>query len=344
MDDESGMTKIFIVGNSRSGTTMLGRVFDRHSQVHTFDELHFFEHQVDAKTIRDGSTWSVDRRIALLERLLTTEREYRHLFAKVKKGQYKAQAEIILSLAKGEDPISVYEAFLISESIEHGKSIPCEQTPRYLFYVQEILDAFPDAIVVNMVRDPRDVLLSQKNKWRRRLIDSKRTPLNETIRAWVNYHPYIIARLWVSAVRTARRFEGEQRFISVRFEDLLLQPEASVRALCSFAGIAFEPNMLQVSQIGSSTEVDKSEEMGIDGSRSYVWRNGGLTDVELAICQSVAGKEMLKMGYVAESIDIASWRRFVSMLNFAFKVVLALILNVRRTKNILETLHRRLGR
>ncbi|MGY8989337.1 MAG: sulfotransferase, partial [Flavobacteriales bacterium] len=34
--------KIFVVGNSRSGTTMMGRIIGKHSSVFTFKELHFF--------------------------------------------------------------------------------------------------------------------------------------------------------------------------------------------------------------------------------------------------------------------------------------------------------------
>lgn len=34
---------IFIVGNSRSGTTMMGRILGNHTDVFTFHELHFFE-------------------------------------------------------------------------------------------------------------------------------------------------------------------------------------------------------------------------------------------------------------------------------------------------------------
>lgn len=338
------MKILFIVGNSRSGTTMLGRVFGLHSQIHTFDELHFFEHQVDVSTVRSRPIWSDDHLIALLERLLTSEREYRHFFEKVTHGKYRSEAVKIICLANRKDPISVYESFLSYESSVHGKSIPCEQTPRYLFYVQEILDTFPNALFINLVRDPRDVLLSQKNKWRRRYIDSKRTPLIETIRAWVNYHPYTVVRLWVSSVRMASRFENNHRFISVRFEDLLKQSESNIRTLCSFAGIEFEPRMLLVSQIGSSVGVDKPESTGIDANRSGSWINGGLSDVELAICQKVAAKEMSEMGYAVKSVEVVSWRIFISMLNFTLKVLLALILNVQRTKNLLETMRRRLGK
>ena len=33
---------LFVVGNSRSGTTMMGRILGNHPDVFTFGELHFF--------------------------------------------------------------------------------------------------------------------------------------------------------------------------------------------------------------------------------------------------------------------------------------------------------------
>lgn len=67
--------KIFIVGNSRSGSTMLGRIFDNHSQVHSFGELHFFEHQVSGEDVRSQIEWNTERCMDLLERLLTSSRD-----------------------------------------------------------------------------------------------------------------------------------------------------------------------------------------------------------------------------------------------------------------------------
>ena len=49
-----------------------------------------------------------------------------------------------------------------------GKSIPCEQTPRYIFYARALLEIYPTAQIVHMVRDPRAVMASQKMRWQRR--------------------------------------------------------------------------------------------------------------------------------------------------------------------------------
>lgn len=332
---------IFVVGNSRSGTTMMGRILGRHPDIHTFGELHFFEQQVDAETVRSRPAWSEEQCLALLERLLTTARD--GFFARVEAGKYKEDAERILEIVNARDPVFVYRAFLFFETHRSGKVIPCEQTPRYLFFVREILEVFPESVVINMVRDPRAVLLSQKNKWRRRFLGARNIPLSEVVRAWANYHPYIISRLWVAAVRAARPYTGHPRFVSIRYEDLLDKPEETVRAICSYIGVEYHPGMLEVPQVGSSSGMDRPDRCGIDASRMGAWRKGGLTKTELSICERVCKEELQRLGYECNNPQAAFWRIWLSMGGFVFKAILALALNLKRTKNLRETFRRRMS-
>ena len=39
----SNTQQIFIVGSSRSSTTMMGRILGNHNQIFTFKEIHFLE-------------------------------------------------------------------------------------------------------------------------------------------------------------------------------------------------------------------------------------------------------------------------------------------------------------
>ena len=331
---------LFIVGNSRSGTTMLGRVFGRNSAFYTFGELHFFEHQIEAVAVQNRVSWPRQQLLVLLERLFTTERK--GFFVSVTAGEFFEEASLLLGEMESGDPVKVYESFLRYETERSGKKVPCEQTPRYLFFVKEILQAFPDARVINMVRDPRDVLLSQKHKWRRRMLGAKNIPVREAIRAWANYHPYTISRLWLAAVRTADRYVDDPRFKSIRFEDLLVDPEELLRDLCAFVEVPFEESMLAVQQVGSSTGVDRPDRLGIEAGRAAAWRKGGLTPTEIDICQRVAGAAMTKHGYIVEPVGASTLRRYVSMLQFGLKGALALVLNLKRTRNLRETLKRRL--
>jgi hypothetical protein len=211
-----------------------------------------------------------------------------------------------------------------------------------LFFVQDILDIFPEARVINMVRDPRDVLISQKNKWKRRFLGAKSIPLKEALRAWANYHPILIAKLWVSCSRQAKRFEANTRVVSLRFEDLLTAPEAHIRELCTFVGVDYEPDMLNVPQVGSSSGTDFPDKIGINAGRAQNWANGGLSRTELKCCDWVAHSEMLQNGYAPSGNGKFALRLLPSLGYLAVKLLFAVPMNLSRTKNIRETLKRRL--
>lgn len=332
---------VFIVGNSRSGTTMLGRVLGLNSKIYTFGELHFFEQLVGAEGLKKSSSWDDKRLLLLLERLLTSSRD--GFFANISAGKYTSEAASILAKASSKNPLGVYNEFLFYEAARCGKVIPCEQTPRYLFFLDEILDAFTDVRVINLIRDPRDVLISQKNKWRRRFLGAKNIPIYEAMRTWANYHPYLISKLWVSCIKQAMRFQADPRVMSIRFEDLLCNPERMIRKISDFVGVSYEPIMLRVPQVGSSTGVDKYEHYGINAARAGSWRRGGLSKTEISICEWVAAREMSGLGYDLSGAGRFELRLLPSMAQLFIKLGLILPMNIRRTRNIIDTLRRRLN-
>ena len=156
---------LFVVGNSRSGTTMMGRILGNHDDVFTFGELHFF-----------GQLWSpassteldISAATELAAKLFCIQREgYRmhggHQRFLEEAGQF---CESITGYPIS--PVVLFSEFLRFEASQNGNSIPCDQTPRNVFYIDEILKSYPQVKIINMIRDPRDVLLSKKRKWKRR--------------------------------------------------------------------------------------------------------------------------------------------------------------------------------
>ena len=331
---------IFIVGNSRSGTTMLGRIFGMNSRVHTFGELHFFEQLIDSDTLRHDPQWPKDKLVKLAERLITSSRE--GLFFDVSKAKYAAEAEAIISQLDHPSPLSLYKAILAVQTVEEGKSIPLEQTPRYLFSSEEILEAFPECHVINIIRDPRDVMLSQKNRWRRGKLSGSGIPLVWTVRSWANYHPFTTSKLWTSAVKMADRMASHQRFHSISYEGLLREPETVLRGLCDRLGLSFEPEMLQVTQVGSSLGMDKPNQRGLDKSRVGSWKNGNLTDAEIAVCEGVAGELMRVHGYELSDHRANLLSVLAIMISFPAKLAFAGIVNLNRFRNLPQIVRRRL--
>ncbi len=330
---------IFVVGNSRSGTTMMGRILGKHPDIYTFGELHFFG-QLCAPPF-SSELRPVDAAKLTAELCCVQQEGYRtHGDSR----RFLKDAEVFL---KGltpypETPARLFSAFLHHETTKHDKSIPCDQTPRNVFYIQDILKLYPEARIINMIRDPRDVLLSQKRKWKRRFLGGSDMPVKETLRDWINYHPITISHIWRTAVNAADQFAKHERVASIYFEELLGHPETTVKRICNFANISYTNTMLQVPQVGSSVAEDQPQQLGINPHRAHSWQDGELSSSEIYLNQTITAVLMKKHNYTPVSIQPNIVSLALHLLTFPIKLGGAFLCNLDRMKNIRQTLKRRL--
>ena len=330
---------IFVVGNSRSGTTMMGRILGKHSRVYTFGELHFFG-QLCAPPF--SSELCKEEIEELTAQLYCIQREGYRTHGNARRFLGEAQAFLERLSTYPDTSASLFEAFLYHEAAENGKTIPCDQTPRNVFYIADILEFYPNARVINMIRDPRDVLLSQKRKWKRRFLGGSDLPIKEMLRDWMNYHPITISHIWRTAVNASDQFAQHDRVISIYFEELLMHPETTVKSLCDFVGITYTDEMLQVPQVGSSVAADQPQQLGINPHRAHSWQDGELSSAEIYLNQIITAVLMKKHNYTPVSIkpNIASLG--LHLFTFPAKLAGAFFFNLDRVKNIRETLKRRI--
>ena len=288
---------IFITGASRSGTTLLSFMLRRHPQVFGLKELQFFGKAWDP--CETNHRFSRAEAVEAVAAMLAFQ-ELGVLIHEVP-ARYRRRAESVVdSLAdQGADPAQLFAS--VAHGLTHaaGKQIPCEQTPRYIFYADALLERYPDARIVHLVRDPRAVMASQKMRWRRRQLapDHARVPLYDSLRVWVNYHPYTVARLWSRATAAAAALSQHPRVTLLRFEDLLHQPDVSLRHVCDRLEIEYHSRMLEVGQVNSS------HQSTVAGGRKglYVeaidkWREV-LTRTEIHIMERSCGPLMAQFGY-----------------------------------------------
>ena len=333
------MTKIkqiFIVGSSRSGTTMMGRILGNHPSIFTFKELHFF-----GTIWTNNSESNLDRKqqIDLLSRLLCIEKN--GLFQQDNILDFNEIASDILANKNVSSPLSIYELFLAKITSDHKCFIACDQTPKNMYYLNEILSYFPNAKVINMVRDQRDVLLSQKNKWKRRFLGASAIPLSEAIRSYINYHPILTATVWNSSLEYSSKFTNNSRVRVVRFEELLVEPIRIVKELCQFLEIDFNQEMLKVPVIGSSTQQDFKNQLIIDSSKMKKWKNGGLNSAEIYLSQLVTNSMMKKFKYDVEKFSSPPILILFYLISLPIKLILAFLFNIKRMGDIVEVIEKR---
>mgnify|MGYP000037975632 CR=1 FL=1 len=329
---------IFIVGNSRSGTTMLMRMFNRHPEVQAINESHFFEKYWNPA---DGDKkLELEPAAALLQKLITRQRD--GFFAKSNKNYYNE----CLHLVGSNDPaglskIDVFRLFMCHEKAKSKKSVICEKTPQHIFYISEILRLFPTARIINMVRDPRAVLASQKNKWRRRSLGSNFMPFREALRLRINYHPITMCQLWNASVSAIQSYNNHPQVRSVRYEDLLNAPQEVVREICRFTKLEFSTDMLNIEVASSSTKADRPSERGIHNRSVRDWEKH-LTNNEIAIVQKWCRPLMAQWQYRAIDTNSSQYSYLLSLLSYPWKVGLALLINLSRLQNIGSAISRRL--
>lgn len=330
---------VFIVGNSRSGTTLISRILRRNSEIHGFKELHFFEQLWTPSNNDEGLDAGCAQ--SLGARLMRNAREGRRNLTNSAK--YLDEVKKMLDGIERSRPraTDIFKKFLTYETQKNHKTIPCEQTPRYVFFIGYIFEIFPEANVIIMLRDPRDILQSQKKRWRRAFIDSPDIPLWETLRAWANYHPIFISKIWKAAVTAGYRYESDSRVKTVRFEELVTDPATVVNEICTFLGVEYDVSMLNVSASRSPSAVEDASEAGISVKPVGRWKNS-LTRAEVHWCQAINRELMQKAGYELIEKRAGLFSLGSSLISLPVKVALALCLNLGQTSSLIRSIRRRL--
>jgi omega-hydroxy-beta-dihydromenaquinone-9 sulfotransferase len=329
--------QIFIVGNGRSGTTLLSRSLGKHSKIYRFKELHYYE-----GVISDPSKkLTKEEAVITLSRLFWKQREA--FLSKIDDDRYTKEAESLLKpWGNHICPHELFHFYLKYLAQKNGCPVACEQTPRNLFFADEILNNFPNALIINMVRDPRAIAFSQKNKWKINKLNGFDVPLLNSLRLFFNYHSITVAKLWSANIRKAKLFEADQRFLTIKFEEFLHNPEYFLKKICKRLSVEYEEKMLEVEIAGSSFKEDYTKK-GFDISKIAKWKNSNLRQTEIYLCQKFTGKELKHYGYEKLSTQVNILHLFGEYCTFPLKMAIALILNISRNKNVIRTIARRLS-
>ena len=212
---------VVVLGVSRSGTTLLKEMLDRHSQLAIPTESYFIPQLWD----RHGDRPDLDAMLADLGRLARV-REWGVDLADVR-GRLPPLPHF------GE----IIRALYLSYAQARGKRRFGDKTPAYMQQLGLLERVFASAQYVHIVRDGRDAALSFLAMRRRPRFNLARP---RGLRAF--------ACQWRLEVAGARRFGeclGPERYLELRYEELVAEPEAALRGICAFLRLEFEPGMLE---------------------------------------------------------------------------------------------------
>jgi len=282
---------IFLVGSPRSGTSLLRQMMDRHPRLAICDETHFFRLMFLGR--RAGAFGDL-KDAANRKRLVD---QYVALRPTQKLGMDCAGLAERLYREATSYP-AMFAAVLNYYAESQGKPRCGEKTPRHALVVDKLCEWFPDAVIVHILRDPRDSVASRI-----------RMPFGSP-------SPIINARVWLKYNLAARWAINRPGYIEVRYERLVAQPEEELTRICEFVGEKFSPSMLasEKAAVEHSSGRDRYR-TPLTAGRMGQWRKE-LSERQVAQIEWVVGPHLESFGYARE-VPAASLATIASGLGYA---------------------------
>jgi hypothetical protein len=274
----------FIVGLPRAGTTWMCQSLNRHPDVMAFGETMFWGKSY-VPPAQDGR-----HDLATLERVRQNLRS-RPLestlaiagpggLRRVSREQLNTVIDRALAQASaGPTPAQLFSRVARAIAAAEHKTQWVEKTPHHLLYANRILQSYPNARFIVMMREPYSFLRSYKNQKGHAKSEASRKRFER------RYHPVGGALVWRNSWRAAQSLlaRAPQNALLVRLEDVDNDPAEVMRKVHEF---------LQLTPVEDALGIPSRVNSAFEGARG-----GELTSAEIAWLNLIAGPDIQAAGY-----------------------------------------------
>jgi len=198
---------VFIVGMPRSGTTLIQGILCNTGEYFPIPETHFFVRATHG--LPEDNLSKRDRK-----------RIQHKLF---KKSRIKLDPGLPEYLTTQKD---IFE-HVINQFNPEGTCTFLEKTPRHVFFYSKILEYYPDAKFICMIREPKNVVSSQL----------KNSPIE-------NKSVIRLSLLYKKIAAAIVKIRNNNNVFFIKYEDLTTETELILRHTCKFLNITFHPKLV----------------------------------------------------------------------------------------------------
>jgi hypothetical protein len=210
----------FIVCHPRSGSTLLRLMLDAHPQLTIPPETMF--HDVFRLARMAVPPAELPERV--LAAMMRSQRwNDMHVSA-------DRLREAFAALGEGFSIAEALRAYFRLYAANHGKTRAGDKTPGHIFWMADIAALLPEAVFIHVIRDGRDIAASMRNLWF--------GPGNDIGKQ---------AEAWLKSLDAG--FAGgrayPERYLEVRYEELVAEPERMLRRLLAALDLPFDAAVLR---------------------------------------------------------------------------------------------------
>lgn len=205
---------LFIVGKGRSGTTLLSTILDSHPNVASATESRFL--LLIWQKYKYMKEWKPNLAEDFVENVL---KDLRVKYLWDFEDQLVENLKALPAEASIQDLIKLVYIYRKSNFPKERIRFIIDKNPKYTIFVDRLKYIFPEAKFFRLIRDPRDNITSQVKF-------SKKT-VGMLAYKWNKYNQKLD--------RFDRQYPGD--FLSLRFEDLVLDKQSFFQSFEQFTGI-----------------------------------------------------------------------------------------------------------
>jgi hypothetical protein len=255
----------FIVGVPRSGTTLLSVFLNNHSNVYLDKDAIAIRTIWLFKRLQGKEIYSLEKEEWLLQEIKKDERLERFYLKKYFDKDKSIKQFVIESLT----------------NIPQNKNIIMigDKSPDAIDSLGELISLFPNAKIIHVIRDARPNILS--------LVQRQYMDLQLAAQQWVDWNiKGLVAKEWL----------GNDSVHSVKYEDLLTKPKDTLKDVCTFLDVQFEPTMIRLEDSAATQHKDAYVQKKIDISKLISWKEK-LSEKEIQKIERICGGLMEYLGY-----------------------------------------------
>lgn len=247
---------LFLGGHRKCGTTMLANLLDGHPGLAVFPQDINTLYAYYPLFVQDG--YDKTERLARLDRVIFDDLRANLADEAARAAlDLAAMRDAFFSNTDAFDPADMRQVIARQLATMTGDGeapawFVAKETSSEI-YACELFDWFPEAKFVHLVRDPRDnygALKAGAASYYAKFGDSALTLLASLM------HRYTLG---LRAGLFNRDHFGSERYMIIRFEDLVADPRATMSLVADFLGIEFGPTLLTPSILGLPTAGNSHE-------------------------------------------------------------------------------------
>ena len=285
---------IFIIGNPRSGTSMFRLMLTTHKDIVIAPESGFLIWWKEKY-----QNWDESCNITRLDEFIVD------LFSSRRFEYWELDENELTAFIASKNPISYSELMSLvymsyAKKLGKTNAIWGDKNNYYLNHILEIYELYPHAKFIHIIRDGRDVATSY--------LKLKEIKNKVHLAPDLPHEIAQIAKTWsenIAAINKGFECIPENNKYSIRYEDIVNDAEGSLKMLCDFLSLQFDPNMLNFNEYNKKHQLVPSDYMSwksetfkkLNKNAIGKWKDK-LTDEDVELFVSITNKHLVNYKYI----------------------------------------------